>query len=520
MNRPFRNLESGALAVGGAILSGVLQVLVFPRWSLAWLAPFCLVPLLLSVKEHRARDRLLLGWLAGCVFFAGTCYWIYPVMRDYASISPPIAAFLFVLFFLVKGVQCGAFALLGGPLLQRAWAVPGLATLWVALEGSHQYVFFTWTLLGNAAIELPLSHIARLAPWTGVYGPSFVFALANAVVAVAFVRKSPKPLIALVPILGLLAVPSLPSDGEAEHTARLVQPNVHPDVVRAGWVQEHGTDHLSRMLQISRAPSGERRPLLLVWPEYPVSAYYFDDAAARAYFERVAVESGSAFIFNTISFVDGDRSRPRNSSVTLGRDGGLLADYSKVNLVPFGEFVPWPFHYFVTKITLQAGMFHPGEAISTALIDGHGVGTFICYESVFGGFVREFTAAGAQLLVNISNDSWYGRSAAREQHLLIARLRAIENDRWILRATNDGITAAISPSGRVVDRLPSYVQDYIDVPFSFRSTTTAFVRHGEWLWWVCLLAAGVQVTYRRVVGNRESKRPRGKGRLRTVRRSR
>ena len=156
MNWPSKNVESGAFALGGAILSGVLQVLVFPRWSLAWLAPFCLVPLLLAVKEQRARDRWLLGWLAGSVFFGGTCYWIYPVMRDYASISPPIAAFLFVLFFLVKGVQCGAFALLGAPLLQRAWAVPGLATLWVALEGSHQYVFFTWTLLGNAAVELPL----------------------------------------------------------------------------------------------------------------------------------------------------------------------------------------------------------------------------------------------------------------------------------------------------------------------------------------------------------------------------
>lgn len=482
-----------ALAVGAALLSGLAQVLVFPRFSWTWLAPLCLVPLLVSLREVPPKRRFLLGWLSGIVFWGGTCYWIYPVMRDYASIAPPVAALLFVGFFAVKALHSGVFALLAGPMLARGWAVPALAALWVAIEGSHQYLFFTWTQLGNAVLDFPLPQVLRLAPWTGIYGPSVVFALVNAAIAVAILRRSARPLLALAPLLCLFVLPPLPPAGQGEQTARLLQPNVHPDLVKTGWLAQNGTAHLAKMLEMSKARLQGQRPSLVVWPEYPVSAYYFDDENSRAFLERVARESGAAFVFNTISYENGDRLQPRNSSATLDRNGTLLSEYSKIHLVPFGEFVPWPFHYFVEKITLHAGMFRPGKEITVATVDGHGVSTFICYESVFARSIRKFTAAGAELLVNISNDSWYGRSAAREQHLLIARMRAVENGRWILRSTNDGVTSAISPAGRVAASLPSYEEGSLDVRFDYRSTLTGFVRFGEWAWWLCLLGAASAV---------------------------
>lgn len=482
-----------ACAVAAAVACGLAQVLIFPRFSWDWLAPVCLVPLLIVLRDRGPGQRFALGWLSGAVFWGGTCYWIYPVMRDYASITPVIAGALFVAFFTVKAFHAGAFALIAGPLLGRTWAVPGLAALWVGIEGSHQFIFFTWTQLGNASLDFAVPQVLRLAPWTGIYGPSLVFALANAAVAVALARRSVRPFIALAPLLGVFLLPPLPrSDGGSE-TARLVQPNVHPDLLKTNWLAENGTDHLAKMLEMSRAPvsAGADKPSLVVWPEYPVPAYYFDDPRSRAFFERVAREAGAAFIFNTISFEDGDRSRPRNSSVTLDGAGKRLSDYSKIHLVPFGEFVPWPFHFFVEKVTLQAGTFRPGSQITVAVADGHGIGTFICYESVFARSIRKFTAAGSELLVNISNDSWYGRSAAREQHLLVARMRAVENGRWILRATNDGVTSAIGPSGRTEASLPSYEEGAIDVRFDFRSERTAFVRFGEWLWWMCLAGAAL-----------------------------
>ncbi len=480
-------------AIGGALLSGLAQVLVYPRFSWSWLAPVCLVPLLVVLQCESPRRRFVLGWLSGMVFWGGTCYWIYPVMRDYASIAPIVAGLLFIAFFVVKALHSGLFAVLAGPMLGRWWAVPALAVLWVGIEGSHQYIFFTWTQLGNAALDFPAPQVSRLAPWTGIYGPSAVFALANGAVALAILRRAARPLLALAPLLALPLLPPLPQDLERTETARLMQPNVHPDLLRTSWAAEHGTAHLVKMLEMSKAPTDGQKPSLLVWPEYPVSAYYFDDPASKAYFERVARESGATFVFNTISYEDGNRERPRNSSVTLDRNGNLLSQYSKIHLVPFGEFVPWPFHYFVEKITLQAGMFQPGTSISVASADGRGIGTFICYESVFARSIRKFTAGGAELLVNISNDSWYGRSAAREQHLLIARMRAVENGRWILRSTNDGVTSAISPAGRVDAALPSFLQDSLDVQFGYRSNITGYVRYGEWCWWLCVLAAAAAV---------------------------
>ncbi len=485
--------RSFAIALAAAALSGLLQVLVFPRFSWDWLAPVCLVPLLVALKGLAWRERLVVGWLSGAVFWAGVGYWIYAVMRDYASITPFVAGLLYIAFFLVMAIQPGAFGVLVGPFLGSPWAVLAVAALWVALEGSYQHFFFTWLQLGNAAVDFPLPHALRLAPWTGIYGPSLVFAAANAAVAVAVLQRSARPLLGLLPLAGLVLLPALPAPGPQRDVARLVQPNVHPDLIKAGWLAENGTAHLAKMLEMSQASSAGAPPTLLVWPEYPVSAYYFDDRASRAFLERVARESGAAFIFNTISFEDGDRARPQNSSVTLDRNGERLSSYSKIHLVPFGEFVPWPFHLFVEKITMEAGMFRPGNQISVAIVGTHGIGTFICYESVFANSIRKFTRNGAELLVNISNDSWYARSAARDQHLLVARMRAVENGRWILRATNDGITTAIDPAGRVVAALPSYVQDTLDVGFDYRSELTGFVRHGEWLWWICLLGTAVKL---------------------------
>ena len=170
--------------------------------------------------------------------------------------------------------------------------------------------------------------------------------------------------------------------------------------------------------------------------------------------------------------------------------GDVVSQYDKMFLVPFGEFVPWPFSLFVEKITLEAGNFHPGSRVVVTEVGGHRVGTFICYESVFLRGVREFVRQGAEVLVNISNDSWYGSSAARHHHLLIARMRALENGRWLLRATNDGVTSVIDPIGRITASLPSFQQDVLVARFNYRTELTVFTRWGQWFLWLCWLAAG------------------------------
>jgi apolipoprotein N-acyltransferase len=166
--------------------------------------------------------------------------------------------------------------------------------------------------------------------------------------------------------------------------------------------------------------------------------------------------------------------------------------------VPFGEYVPWPFD-FVKRITTEAGDFVPGTQVVVSPVGDHRIGTFICYESVFPNFVRRFVAGGAEVLFNISNDGYFGRSAARQQHLEIVRMRAAENQRWILRSTNDGITATIDPAGRLRGSLPPYTEAASRTGFTYIQTRTFYTRYGDWFPVLCaLVAAALLIVDRRL----------------------
>ena len=178
-------------------------------------------------------------------------------------------------------------------------------------------------------------------------------------------------------------------------------------------------------------------------------------------------------------------TRYANSVAGVGPQGQSYR-YDKHHLVPFGEFIP-PMFGFVNKITAEAGNFVPGRELVVFPAGGQPAGAFICYEAVFPDFVRRFAAKGAGLFVNISNDGYFGRSAARHQHLKIARMRAAENRRWILRATNDGLTVSIDPAGRVIDRLPPYREEALVAQYSFISGKTFYTSYGDWFVLLCAL---------------------------------
>jgi apolipoprotein N-acyltransferase len=174
--------------------------------------------------------------------------------------------------------------------------------------------------------------------------------------------------------------------------------------------------------------------------------------------------------------------------VLLSPAGNAVSRYDKVHLVPFGEFVPWPFG-FANHISSEVGDFAAGKQIVVAPMGAHQIGTFICYESVFPNFVRQFARNGAEVLFTISNDGWFGKSAAREQHLVIVRMRAAENWRWVLRSANDGITATIDPAGRVLGHLPLYTEATSYTGFNFISTQTVYTRFGDWFPALCAVVA-------------------------------
>jgi apolipoprotein N-acyltransferase len=222
----------------------------------------------------------------------------------------------------------------------------------------------------------------------------------------------------------------------------------------------------------------------VVWPELPAPLYYYDDPAFKSIARDVA-RRHDFFLFGTVAYTADHR--PLNSGVLLARDGHEIGRYDKVNLVPFGEFVP-PLFSFVNRITTETSDFAPGKETFVLPAGANRLGVFICYESAFPDFVRQFARQGADVFVNLSNDGYFGKTAAREQHLLLVRMRAVENRRFIVRSTNDGITSSIDPAGIVLRRLPLYKELAATLPFDRVSTTTFYTQHGDWFAWCCLLA--------------------------------
>ncbi len=508
-----------------AALSGALQVLIFPTPDLYWLCWIAFVPLLLAVLQGRgpemvhlpetlaqpalpasAGQAFLLGWLSGLIWCAGTCYWIYHVMHLYGGLSAPVSVGVLVLFCLFVGAFFGLFTLAlavvanigNGVRMNTRRALVLAPFAWVAVEFVRTHILgFPWDLLGTVQVDnVPLT---RLATVTGVYGISFEIIVVNTAFAAAFLmRRSARKLLLASAVVAALALQITiivnPPRLAASETARLVQQNI--PISSENWTPEYFMTTMNGLRAESVPPApgqgrGEPRPDLIVWPESP-APFYVNDPLFRGMVTQMAREANAYVIVGTLGVENRPSGqRPQelfNSAALIAPDGQWTARYDKIHLVPFGEYVPYKTVLtFARQLTAEVGDFVPGSKRTVFAAGRYRIGTFICYESIFPGEVREFAANGAQVFVNISNDGWFGHTAAPFQHLNQARMRAIENHRWLLRATNTGITAAIDPYGRVVDAAARDVRTEIDVPFSVVTGTTFYTRHGDWFAWLCAI---------------------------------
>ena len=486
-----------------ALLSGALLIASFPRLHFYWLAWVALAPLLAVIIQRRARWCLFfLGWLTGAVFFAGSCAWIYDVMRLHGRLSVPVAAGVLLLFALVLGVFVGLFSLAVGELARR-WQLAALLLApfpWVALEWLRTYVpfgGFPWNLVGSAVA--PEAGWIQPAAYTGVYGVSFLVVGVNALAAHCWLAPSRRRLLLLGAVVILLAgaayggrrLPPVPTT----ETAVLVQTNLPQlEEFDPDWAATHG-DELAQLEELTRAAAREQaagRPALILWPEIPVSLYFHQDPVLRARLVQLAQATRSYLLVGIVDFrssADG-RRQPTNSVVLLSPDGGFVGQYDKIHLVPFGEYVPlgrWL--GFLEPLTAEVSDFVPGREPAALPAGESRLGPLICYEAIFPGLVRRFAVEGADVLVNVSNDGWYGRSAALEQHLNLARVRAVENRRFLLRATNTGITAVVDPYGRLVARAAVGTRTVLGAGYAPRGEQSVYTRHGDWLAALCALVA-------------------------------
>jgi apolipoprotein N-acyltransferase len=466
--------------LGLSLLSAAILIVVFPRFNLTWLAPVALTPILIAcAREQSWKRRFLNGWAAGFVFWFGVCYWIQFVLQDHGGLGVPLSWVSFLLFAILKGLHLALFATAAGLAIRKRWALPAVAALWTGIERTHGTFGFAWLDLGNAGIDMPMVTpiLMRVAPWVGVYGISFLLAMVGCAVALMVLRRQKIQLAWLAVLLILPILPALPVPAQGTEPVRVVQPKVDTE---AEFTSASLTELSERMAVLSRAPGIP----LIVWPEWPAP---FDlTPAYRAYIAGVARESQASLIFNGVARTP--QGEPLNSAFVVNPDGQIVGRYDQITLVPFGEYVPAPFGW-VNRITKETSDFVPGNRVVVFPDGVHRLGVFICYEAAFPDLVRQFPRDGAEALFNISNDGYFAHSAAREQHLSLARMRAAENQRWVLFATNDGITAMIDPAGRVTAQLPPYRQVAADMQYQYVSKTTFYTRHGDWFAWGCLVVA-------------------------------
>ncbi len=531
------------------LLSAVLQTLVFPLPNLYFLGWAAVAPLLIALLRAREPDTLqllagvkllpakpgqafLLAYACGILWYAGTCYWIYNTMRQYGGVGTLAAAGLLFLFCLYLAIYHGVFGLLisllaspgdgdgTNPFSRRALLLAPF--VWVAVELARTRITgFPWNLLGISQVDnIPLAHLATV---TGVYGLSFEIMVVNTALAAAFViraergqRSRRKPLLlataAAVIVLQagrLISPPVVPTD----HTARLVQQNV-PVLQGGDWTKEYFEGTLQDLSRISLGAPGSNatgqdqrqvpsvHPDLIVWPESP-APFYSTDPMFRETVSNVARQAQTWMLVGSLGIRNAGETPERatelyNSGSLVNPTGEWVERYNKMHLVPFGEYVPFKRVFgFAGGLTKEVGDFSPGTS-RAALQAGSKLGVFICYESIFPDEIRELAANGAEVFVNISNDGWYGDSGAYAQHLKQARMRAVENDRWLLRDTNTGVTAAIDPYGRVVSTIPRKVRDALDAHYALTNVTTFYTRHGDWFAYLCAIisVAGLLLNFR------------------------
>jgi apolipoprotein N-acyltransferase len=497
--------------------SALLQVLIFPIagpvtavcTAIAW---FSLVPLIAAIlipskggRPLSVMQSALLGYVCGILWYSGNCYWIYQTMNLYGGMPKPVALGVLILFALYLGLYHSLLAALIALIRRSRFGINGALLLvpfaWVAVELARDRITgFPWDLLGDSQVDNLL--LTRIAPYAGVLSMSFVLAAVNALFAASAFTRGKKRI--LLPTSAAIIAIALQSGipfkrhfaiDATDQLAVMMQDNIEVGAMAKYQESIAPADEIRIFSAMTLQPTSNsalEKTNVVIWPEAPADLYSFDPY----FLQQMGVLTRSLNAPGIIGSLGVDRTNLNergyfkyDSASLFDPDGTFRGRYDKVHLVPWGEYVPFKqfFGYFVTKLTKDAGDMDPGTQRTVFTTDGHSYGIFICYESIFGDEVRQFPLNGAQVLINISDDGWYGDTGAPWQHLNMTRMRAIENRRWLLLDANTGITTSIDPLGRTVAEAPRHTRGAFAFPFAFTSGLTFYTRHGDWFAWLCAL---------------------------------
>ena len=493
-----------------AAASGLLLTGSFPKFGMDWLVWVALVPLLAALVNLSVRESFRIGFIFGLVHYLTLLYWVVPVMMTYGYLPWYLSIAILFLFAAVLALFpaafCMALAAVGSTPVRFLISGP---MLWVALEYIRTFLFtgFPWALLGHALYLR--HHLIQIADLFGAYGVSFLIILSNTAVFLTILyarqktwHKTKVSKLVLFSTIGIFAAVFVLTwiygtwriravDGliAAAPTARIavIQGNIDQAVK---WDPAHQIASIKTHQRLSLSAKSER-PDLIVWPESATPFYLFFDKRPTEMVMSGIEEAGTDFLIGSPSAArQGEGVIYFNSAYLISPTTKNIGKYSKTHLVPYGEYVPFErWLPFLGKLVAQVGDFRPGKPGKTLRWKNDAIGIQICYEVIFPGLSRALVKNDAALLINITNDAWFGTTSGPYQHFSITIFRAVENRRALARAANTGISGFIDPVGRILTSTQLLEEAALVRPLPMMRYLTFYTRFGDVFALACLTGA-------------------------------
>jgi apolipoprotein N-acyltransferase len=484
-----------------ALLSGLLVAAAFPNWDQTYLLIFALVPLFWALRSKSLKAGFWLGLVAGGAHYVALLYWIVFVTHVFGKLPLIVAIGIMLLLagYLSLYTAVWGLGVAWGEArgLSLIWWAPAL---WVTLEMGQTYIIsgFPWELLGNGLFLHPV--LLQLADITGVYGLSFLVVLVNA--TLYHLCLPPRGKTAPLKQAGVVALILVAWVGYGYYRLGAItkleaaSPKIKVAVCQGNlkqgekWKKEMVLTTLDRYAELTRQVKGAR---LIIWPETAAPFFFMRTPDLDAKLKAIAQESGAYLLFGAPAFeLTSQGERYYNRAYLLNPEGQTIGTYDKAHLVPYGEYVPLRrFFPFIGKMVPMVGDFAEGPVGATVSLPEGAIGPLVCYESIFPYLARAQVANGAHLLVNITNDAWFGKTAAAAQHMSMAVLRAVENRVCLARAANTGISAFIDASGRILWQSPLYVPDAHAQELAWLPGGSLYTQIGDAFAWTCIAACGL-----------------------------
>ncbi len=493
-----------------SILSGLSLVCAFPKYDLNILAWVAFIPLFFALQHKTLVQAAGLGFIAGCVFFSGLLYWIYIVLTIYGHLPGIISVFFLILLTAYLALYFSSFAFVWRWLDAKSslGQILFAPAFWVSLEYIRGILFsgFPWELLGYSQYRvLPLIQISEI---TGVYGVSYLLILVNILLYRFLVyisqgerKYAGREILAITLIIsccwfyGQSKITTLAQAAAAqkEYKISLVQGNIRQDLK---WERHFQEETLKIYTELTWQTKREK-PDLVIWPETATPFFFQNNFPFQSRILDLAGQMETPILFGAPAFTrQGNKVQYFNSAFLISPQREIIGRYDKIHLVPFGEYAPLAGLLGFTRDIIGAiGDFTSGSGINNLALPWGKFGVLICYEIIFPDLTRQFAAQGAQFLVNITNDAWFGRTSAPYQHLSMATLRAVENRLPIARAANTGISAFITAEGKIEQSSNLFTREVLSGNIKINKALTFYSRYGDLFAYLCLIISGAYLIF-------------------------